>query len=86
MLLEDLFLFAFVIGISVLIGRPAFKLYRRFVPAKRNPVAEAKEHLEHVRMEAEAARLNKEAEHIVESMYEETLNEDADQKPREQSK
>ena len=39
MLLEDLFLFAFVIGISVLIGRPAFKLYRRFVPAKRNPVA-----------------------------------------------
>jgi hypothetical protein len=85
MLLEDLFMFAFVVSISVLIGRPAFKLYRRFVPAKVDPVAEAKERLETARRDREAARLNKEAEHLYEEMLNEEL-EDPDQKPKEHSK
>lgn len=82
MLFEDLVL-AMLIGVGVLIvGKPMFKLYRRLVPAELDPVAEAKKRLALAKEAAEAARLNKEAEHIVEELYDEEL----EQSQKEHSK
>jgi hypothetical protein len=46
------------------------------VPKKRNPLAEAKERLEHARLEVEAARLEKERSKLYNTMIEETLQDD----------
>ncbi len=84
MLLEDLVLLGVVLAVSAVIARPAYKLYRRIVPAERDPVSEAKERLETARKQAEAARLNKEADHIIEEMYDEELGESAqEQQPQD---
>jgi hypothetical protein len=80
MLLEDLLVLVLGAVVAGFIVPPGWRLYRRIVPAKRNPVREAKERLEAARLEAEAARLNKETEHIVEELYNEEVNEDPHQK------
>jgi hypothetical protein len=72
----EMLLIAFAIGIGVfLIGIPFYKLVKAMIPPKRNPLAEAKERLEQARLEAEAARLNKETEQVYSRLYTETLEE-----------
>lgn len=76
MLFEDIILLLlFGVGIF-LIGIPTYKLVAAIVPKKRNPLKEAKERLELVRVEIEAAKLNKEAEKLAENLYSETLDDD----------
>jgi hypothetical protein len=58
------------------IGIPLYKLMVKLIPSKRNALAEAKERLEQACLDAEAARLNKEAEQIYDHLYEDTLQQD----------
>jgi hypothetical protein len=76
MWLEQLLLVALLISSVFLIGIPLVKLVRAVVPKKRNPLAEAKERLEHARLEVEAARLEKERSKLYNTMIEETLQDD----------
>lgn len=69
MLLEDI-LILLLLGSGVfLIGIPFFKLVRAVVPNRRDPVKEARERLEHARLELEAAKVNKEVEKVYEDLY-----------------
>jgi hypothetical protein len=73
MLFEDI-LFLLMGGAGIFfIGIPFYKFLRAVVPQKRNSLAEAKERLEQARLDAEAARLNKEPEQLYTRMYDETL-------------
>ena len=67
-----------------LIGIPVYKLVRVVVPSKRNNLTEAKERLEQARLDAEAARLNKETEKLYNKMYEEALQDEDSQKDEQQ--
>jgi hypothetical protein len=58
------------------IGIPFYKLMAKLLPSKRNTLAEAKERLEQAHLDAEAARLNKEAEKIYDHLYEDVLHKD----------
>lgn len=59
------------------IGVPIWKLTRKLVPAKADPIGDAKQRLELAKAELEAARLNKEAEKLYGKMYEEALEDDS---------
>lgn len=82
---EDLMLLVLLWTGVFLIGVPVYKFVKAVVPKKRNSLVEAKERLEQARIDAEAARLNKEAEKLYEEMYEETLQDD-EQKQQENRK
>lgn len=74
MLFQDiLILLAFGIGVFF-IGIPLYKIVKITLPQKRDPVKEAQIRLEMARKENEAAHLNKEAEKLYETMYEEALD------------
>lgn len=73
---EDLMLLALIATSIFLIGIPIYKFLKVAIPRKRNALAEAKERLEQARLEAAAARLNKEAEKIYEEIYQETLQDE----------
>jgi hypothetical protein len=76
MLLEDLLL-AIAIGIVVLaFGWPLVRFWKAAPWRRRDPLAEAKERLRIAQLEAEAARVNREAEKIYEKLYEDTLTDD----------
>jgi len=76
MLFEDMLLLL-GLGVSVfLIGIPFYKLVRTIIPEKRDPVKEAKIRLETARADAEAAKLNKEAEKVYEGLYNEALEDE----------
>ncbi|MCL2451239.1 MAG: hypothetical protein FWD17_20020 [Polyangiaceae bacterium] len=69
MLLEDLLL-AGVVGVIALFAfGPIARLAKTAPWRRRDPVAEAKERLRVAKLEAEAARLNREADRIYEDMY-----------------
>jgi len=76
MLLEDLLILLGATGSVFLIGIPLYRLVNAIVPRKRDPLAEAKERLEQARLEAEAARINKETERLYEHMYDEVATPD----------
>jgi hypothetical protein len=68
-----------VLGIGVLgIGIPSYRLVRTLFPPKRNPLEEAKERLERARLEAEAAKLNKQTENLYNNLYKDVLEDDVD--------
>lgn len=74
MLFEVILMWATLCGAVFLIGIPTFKLVKAVLPQKeKNPVAEAKDRLEHARLELEAAKLNKEAEELYDKLYEEAI-------------
>jgi hypothetical protein len=82
-MLEDI-LILLVLGSGVfLVGIPFYKLVRAIVPHKRNALLEAQERLEQARLDAEAARLNKEAEKLYETLYQESLEEDDSEQKQE---
>jgi hypothetical protein len=73
MLLEDILL-AVVVGIVLLIvGLPIVRFLRTVPWWRKDPLAEAQERLRVAKLEAEVARVNREAEKVYENMYEETL-------------
>jgi hypothetical protein len=76
MLLEDILLVA-VIGIGVLlIGAPLYRFWRAAPWRRRDPVAEARERLRVATLEAEAARINRQAEKVYDDLYAEALGEE----------
>jgi hypothetical protein len=83
MLLEDILL-AVVVGVVVLFaGVPIVRFLKAATPPKpRDPLAEAEERLRVAKREAEAARVNREADAIYERMYDEALADDKPAGPR----
>jgi hypothetical protein len=75
MLLEDLLL-VMAVGIAVLLlGWPILRLMKAASLRRKDPLAEAHERLRIAKLEAEAARVNRETEKIYETLYAETLAE-----------
>ena len=73
MLLEDVLL-AVAIGIvGLFVAWPLARLFKAVSQRQRDPLAEAQERLRVAKLEAEAARVNREADRIYETLYEETL-------------
>lgn len=78
MLLEDILL-AVAVGVVLLMVAVPIVRFLKVAPwRKRDPLAEAQERLRIAKLEAEAARVNREAEKIYEQMYEETVRVGAD--------
>jgi hypothetical protein len=73
MLLEDLLLAVAVGVVLLLFGVPIIRFLKVAPWRRRDPLAEAQERHRLAKLEAEAARLNRETEKIYESMYEETV-------------
>ncbi len=78
MLLEDILL-AVAIGVVLLVvGWPLYRLLKTAAPEwrRRDPLAEAHARLKAAQREAEAARLNREADRIYEKLYDDALTDD----------
>ena len=68
---------ALMIGAGVFfVGIPLIKIIKMMLPSRRDSLREAQERLEVARKDAEAARLNKEAEKVYSEIYEEVLEDD----------
>ena len=68
---------ALMIGAGVFfVGIPLIKIVKMMLPNKKDSVKEATERLEAARAEAQAARLNKEAEKVYSEIYSEILEDD----------
>lgn len=79
-------LLALLIGVGILmVGVPLAKVFRIMFPKKTDSLKEAQERLEIARKEAEAARLNKEAEKVYSELYDEALEEAALDEAEEES-
>jgi len=73
MLIED-FLLAGAIGlVALLVGWPLAQLLKTAPWRRRDPLAEAKERLRVAKLEAEVARLHREADGIYEDIYRDAL-------------
>lgn len=70
-----LFLLLMLVGFFA-VGIPLVKIFKMVFPSKRDTLKEAQERLEVARQDAEAARLNKEAEKVYSRIYEEVLEDD----------
>src|SRR5579859_2254888 len=78
MLLEDLLL-AIAVGVVLLmVGVPIARSLKGIPWRRKDPLAEAHERLRLAKLEAEVARVNREAEKIYENLYDETLVSDPD--------
>jgi|SRR5580700_10132055 hypothetical protein len=76
MLLEDILL-AIAVGVVVLVVGLSIYRFLKVAPwRRRDPLAEAHERLRIAKLEAEAAKVNREAEKVYEHLYEETLGDD----------
>src|SRR5271165_5604830 len=76
MLLEDILL-AVAVGIVLLmVGVPIVRSLKVVAWRRKDPLAEAHERLRLAKLEAEVAKVNREAEKIYESLYDETLADD----------
>lgn len=74
---------ALMIGTGVFfVGIPLIKIIKMLLPSRRDSLKEAQERLEIARKEAEAARLNKEAEKVYSEIYEEVLEDDNEERYR----
>jgi hypothetical protein len=76
MLLEDILLAVVVGVVIVVVGWPIYRFLRVTPWRRRNPLAEAQERLRIAKLEAEAARVNRETERVYENLYEETMTDD----------
>jgi hypothetical protein len=76
MLLEDIVLAVVVGVVLLLVGIPIARLLKVASWRQKDPLAEAHERLRIAQREAEAARVNREAEKIYEQLYDEALAED----------
>jgi hypothetical protein len=76
MLLEDILLAVVVGVVLVMVSLPIVRFLKVAPWRRRDPLAEAHERLRVAKLEAEAARVNREAEQIYEHLYAETLTDD----------
>jgi hypothetical protein len=76
MLLEDILLAGAVGVVLLMVGLPIYRFLKVAPWRRRDPLAEAHERLRIAKLEAEAARVNREAEKVYEHLYEETLTDD----------
>jgi hypothetical protein len=76
MLLEDILLAVAVGVVLLMVGVPIVRFLKIAPWRRKDPLAEAQERLRVAKLEAEAARVNREAEKIYEQMYEETVADD----------
>jgi hypothetical protein len=73
MLLEDILL-AVAVGVVVLtVGLPIYRFLKITPWRRKDPLAEAHERLRIAKLDAEVARVNREAERVYEHLYEEAL-------------
>jgi len=85
MLFEDILILLAAASGIFFIGIPVFKLIRALLPApKKNPLVEAKVRLEEAKLNVEAAKLDKQAQELYDHLYEDVLQDDADQKTNPQ--
>jgi hypothetical protein len=78
MLLEDILL-AVALGIVLLtIGIPIVRLVKAAPWRREDPLAAAQERLRIAKLEAEVAKVNREADRIYDDLYEEALADDRD--------
>lgn len=88
MLFETLAI-ALVIAASVyFMGFPAFKIFSIWHKNKqpRNPVEEARKRLADIQAEVEAAKLNKQTEKLIDTLYEESLEDSNEEAHYDQQK
>ena len=78
MAFEVMLLFLLAVSGIFLIGIPFFKLVKRIVPTRRDPVKEAQDKLMQAKLDAEAARLNKETEKVYQHLYDDLLQDEDD--------
>jgi len=78
MLLEDIMILLLMGSGIFFIGIPFYKLVRKVVPEKRDPVKEARERLERARLELEAAKVNKEVEKVYDNLYSEVTEDETE--------
>jgi hypothetical protein len=76
MLLEDILLAVVVGVVLVMVSVPIIRFLKVAPWRRRDPLAEAHERLRIAQLEAEVARVNREAEKIYEHLYAETLAEE----------
>jgi hypothetical protein len=76
MLLEDILLAVVVGVVLVMVSLPIIRFLKVAPWRRRDPLAEAHERLRIAKLEAEVARVNREAEKIYEHLYSEALGED----------
>ncbi|MGA2447794.1 MAG: hypothetical protein ABTD50_03870 [Polyangiaceae bacterium] len=76
MLLEDLLLAVAVGAVLVAIGLPIVRLLKAAPWRREDPLAAAQERLRIAKIEAEIAKVNREAESIYERLYEEAMTGD----------
>ena len=78
---EGLLILLLFLTTVFMVGIPAWKMVRTLFPKKTDSLEEAKVRLEVAKKEAQAARLNKEAEKVYSEIYEEILDdEESDRK------
>jgi len=73
MLLEDLLLAIAIGTIGLVLGLPTVRFLKAALQRRKDPLAEAHERLRLAKLEAEVARVNREAERIYETLYDDTL-------------
>jgi len=83
MLIEEILLLIIGGGAVFFLGIPAYKIVKALLPSKTNALADAKERLEKARLDAEAARLDKETNKIYNDLYQDVLDEDEDETTHE---
>jgi hypothetical protein len=77
MLLEDILLAVAVGVVLMIVGVPIARSLKGVSWRRKDPLAEAHERLRIAKLEAEAARVNREAEKIYEHLYDDTLSDDS---------
>ena len=78
---EGLLVLLLLLTTVFMVGIPAWKMMRVLFPKKHDSLEEARIRLEAAKKEAQAARLNKEAEKVYSEIYEEILeDEESDKK------
>jgi hypothetical protein len=73
MLLEDILLAVAMGAVFLSVALPLVRLLKSTQLRARDPLAEAQERLRIAKLEAEAAKLNKQTEEIYKHMYEDSL-------------
>ena len=76
MLLEDLLLAIAIGTVVLLVGWPVVRFLKTASPLRKDPLAEAQERLRLAKRDAEAARLNREADRIYDALYDDALKDD----------
>ncbi len=76
MLLEDILLAVAVGAALLVVGWPIYRFLKVTPWSRKDPLAQAQERLRIAKLEAEAARVNREADQVYEHLYKDVLTDD----------